>query len=509
MTSTTYEIHPGIGIARVGTSTTDFFVGPEPDENPPELYRDKHGELKRQAARFRVYECERDERNILVSAREVTPDLGTIVWTVHLANRKAAGEVFPRRSPKRPRNELDPDRDGLRIDPGPRSVDEANTVALFDTGTFRQEAVPLGEIRIDDKSPGRLIVLGGFGKSESVPDGTPVGGPDGKNFANNDNWYDDVSDGPVRAVVTTVDGETHQAKPSWVIVAPPDFAPEIPNFVTMYDIARDVAVGKKWFALPDKPSFTRDILPILSRPFGYRWVNRPAAAGHGPGGRGDFSGRFAQLADPAGDARKRDDILAKLRDPSGIRPVDDFPMPRLHDQTNSDKAVLPASRTQYAILQKWVDGTFVGDFGQNQIPAELLPDALDRVALQGCSGGAFFPGIEAGAIMTDPDRYIEPYRLDADSLVPGQMTEGNALPWQADFYLCAFDGLGWWPAQRPDDVYTDLASVTSGDQKPWVRGIADMPDMAARWHTLGIVVERPGTGGHSVFLETERQLPED
>jgi hypothetical protein len=53
-----------------------------------------------------------------------------------------------------------------------------------------------------------------------------------------------VSDGPVRATVTTTDGRTHTAKPSWVIVAPPDFAPGIMNLVTLYDVSRDVAVDR-------------------------------------------------------------------------------------------------------------------------------------------------------------------------------------------------------------------------------------------------------------------------
>ncbi|MGH3802498.1 MAG: LodA/GoxA family CTQ-dependent oxidase, partial [Pseudonocardiaceae bacterium] len=73
--ATTYEIHPGIGIARVGTSTKHHFLGPEPDEPPPNSYRDDEGNLLRQAARFRVFECERDEKDALLSAREITPEL--------------------------------------------------------------------------------------------------------------------------------------------------------------------------------------------------------------------------------------------------------------------------------------------------------------------------------------------------------------------------------------------------------------------------------------------------
>ena len=37
--TTTYEVFPAIGIARVGASTTDFFIGPEPEVDPREALR--------------------------------------------------------------------------------------------------------------------------------------------------------------------------------------------------------------------------------------------------------------------------------------------------------------------------------------------------------------------------------------------------------------------------------------------------------------------------------------
>ena len=56
--SISFEIHPTIGIARLGASD-GFFIGPEPDEPPPSSYRDAGGIL-RQAARFRIFRVERD-----------------------------------------------------------------------------------------------------------------------------------------------------------------------------------------------------------------------------------------------------------------------------------------------------------------------------------------------------------------------------------------------------------------------------------------------------------------
>ena len=51
-------IHPGIGVARIGNSKTDYYIGPEvtaPQPQNPGYYRDAAGAIKRQAARFYVY----------------------------------------------------------------------------------------------------------------------------------------------------------------------------------------------------------------------------------------------------------------------------------------------------------------------------------------------------------------------------------------------------------------------------------------------------------------------
>jgi hypothetical protein len=82
-------IHPGIGIARVGNSPEEFFIGPEvphPDAPPPNFYKDTSGALKRQAARFRIYGLDADG-NVVA---ELTQANAHIVWNVHLANKKAA-----------------------------------------------------------------------------------------------------------------------------------------------------------------------------------------------------------------------------------------------------------------------------------------------------------------------------------------------------------------------------------------------------------------------------------
>src|SRR5262245_44480723 len=159
-----FEIHPTIGIARVGASD-GFFIGPEPGEPSPASYRDGGGIL-RQAARFRIFRVDRDAKGAIRSADEITEDKAEITWTVHLANRKAT--AFKVIEPAKRRNGAtgdDNDDKDLIIDPGSRSVSPGSTRAVFDGGRFRGTPVSLGEMRVE-KSTGRLIVIGGHGRSD-------------------------------------------------------------------------------------------------------------------------------------------------------------------------------------------------------------------------------------------------------------------------------------------------------------------------------------------------------
>src|SRR5436309_1896435 len=98
-----YKIHPAIGVARVGNAPDAFFIGPEtPDSPGVELAADgaetalqqykADGKIKRQAARFRVFEYD-DANGKLIG--EVTPDKAVIEWDVTLVNRKAALDHKP------------------------------------------------------------------------------------------------------------------------------------------------------------------------------------------------------------------------------------------------------------------------------------------------------------------------------------------------------------------------------------------------------------------------------
>ena len=213
-------IHPGIGIARVGNSENEYYFAPEvtnPPAQKPGFYRDSTGALKREAARFRIY----GYNAVGEVVRELTTENAEINWSAHLANQKAAWYQFQLaldipeaiKAPPSKRRNADvqgPARQLLVIDPGSISISGANKQGcnyFFDKGKFFNKPVYLGELRTDEC--GRLVVLGGHGKSESK-DGTPA-----KTYANNDGWYDDTSDGPITATVT-IDGQSIPVDPAWV-----------------------------------------------------------------------------------------------------------------------------------------------------------------------------------------------------------------------------------------------------------------------------------------------------
>ena len=118
MADTVFRVHPAIGIGRVGDSE-EFYIAPvtaagtigpsglmgglpiKPGtEDTPitaEDFRDKDGNVKRQAARFRVYAYPAGSSGKYPSGGGTLVTVGSvvdgkkvvdIVWTVHLANKK-------------------------------------------------------------------------------------------------------------------------------------------------------------------------------------------------------------------------------------------------------------------------------------------------------------------------------------------------------------------------------------------------------------------------------------
>lgn len=476
-------IHPAIGVARVGDSPDHFYIGPETDRPrplPPGEMKDASGALKRQAARFRIYGYNAEGEAVT----ELTVDNADVEWRVHVANQKAAWYQFqialdiPEAHAKDtpPSTLRNPDVTGadraqLVIDPGPRTIggaDESGPQYRFDSGEFFGKRVYLGELRTDES--GRLVFLGGHGHSASR-DGSPA-----TTFANNDGWHDDTSDGPVTAQVT-VDGRPVPVDPAWVVVAPPNYAPELVGVRSMYDLLVDAYVRSGSLAVPERVSFMRDVFPILERLVAMGWVNQGFATRFGPGGREHFldPDYLARLAsDLPEHAELRNGIYTAFRDwdRDGPSPV---PWPWIYGDAMSLPPVsarqnVTLSATQMRSLQLWAGGAFDADLDPGALDALVLgdlpmsrrPGMLDRAALTFCLADAFHPGCEMTWPMRHTTMYMAPFRLRHRAIgdvepnlgtqltpsavtqvdgplygqSPGSVTRWMAVPWQTDTASC-------------------------------------------------------------------------
>jgi len=462
------KIHPAIGVARVGNSPEGFFIGPEvvePVATTADSMRDREGALKRQAARFRVYAYNKSHQVI----REITGDETQLNWQVHMANKKAEWFRFIAAMDMKEsetlrcqrRNVNVRQRDTLIIDPGAKAIEgrNARTVQL-DGGKFLNEPVNLGELRTDEK--GRLLVLGGKGRAQSIPGNLPPYNPqDPDTFNNADGWFDDTGDGPVRVTVS-LNGQEFKSS-AWVITAPPNYAPDVIGWRTMYDMLVDCYAERDPRNLPRVTSFTHDVLPILRRLSGLQWVNQgfEEAFGHNDtqhpnppsvdvckqpdqteeirkACRIDFDNKshISQLAaktNPASNQQTfRANVLKRFRISDNKQNRRLWPMmygDAYGTYDNSDDGNLSVSRTRSIHLKNWVDGNYDDDF--NNVPAapvrkiedltvERQPAMLDRSALHYCLADAFHPGCE----LTWPMRHLSMF--DSNPRNPFRIKERNA-----------------------------------------------------------------------------------
>lgn len=508
----TAGIYPPIGVMRVGNSEREYFIGPLVDE--PEVktddyaYRDHTGALKRQAAQFRIYGFNAAGKAV----KELTADNAEIVWHSHLANQKSSWYQFQMAldipdAATAPasmlRNINIADRKSLIIDGGARSVSGKNIDSGHEfNGTFQGRPVYLGEMHTDDK--GRLVMLGGRGVAANVDGDIAI------TFANNEGWYDDISDGPVTAEVT-YGGVALKVDPAWVICAPPDYAPMQKSVRTMWDLMRDVAITAGMMPRPARPSFTKDILPIFQRMTDLQWVNAGFAAAFGFGGQFDYTTTqwIKKLNDPsAANMEMRRTISNNFRryDVSGAE------APQLWPWLYGDAISIPTqgsvrqhaalSPLQLSFLDQWVKGDFDADFidrtgcphipeplNIDKLPVAEQPDMLTKAAMDFCLADAFHPGCEMTWPMRTAGMYSAPFRLkhapktppvnahyygpvmnsDVFTLAKGPLLGGQvaggvtrwmAIPWQTDTASCR-DGYTssydpyvptFWPARVPNNI---------------------------------------------------------
>ncbi len=433
-------IHPAVGVARVGNAPAhEYYLAPElpgrAADPGPGGFKNAKGEVRKEAARFRVYGYDEDGRVV----QEITAEDAEITWEAHLANRKAAWYQFQNAMDLKQYAMSTTFRNGtitgasraaLVIDPGARRISGRGTSGAryrldghirFGGGSPIQ--VPLGELRTDEK--GRLV-LGGDGKSASSTNQPAT------TFANNDGWYDDVSDGTVRARVQLHgQSEALTAEPAMVVVTPPNFGPGLFSVVTMYDVVYDLFVRQGWLPQPKRLTFWRHIYPVLERMVNSQWVNQGMYFLFGPGSPGDYTDPAIreQLADPSPAARPaREAVFRLFRQPvppwdrpgqrAHLPPPQPSHLPPFYGDGFGDYEgiaidELALTETLYDWLRRWAEGDF--ETGEpfappslEALPVQAQPGALDRTPLEDCLGGPFHPGIEITWTLRVPSMWRPP-----------------------------------------------------------------------------------------------------
>jgi hypothetical protein len=500
-----------------------------------------------------------------------------IIWTAHIANKKAnsyafngdlgialyekanAGQLKVRNPSEGPDLNNAARLRRLIIDPGPRAIratddstvkfDERTPASCWDGGaqiktlthypqsfpddSFARLYTPTGKIdslgELNTDREGRLIVLGGYGKACGwyQQDGTPYPLASGETSPgvladlNENGWFDDSGDGPVSAVLVFDDGSVQTVHAAWVVAAPPSFAPQCLNVVSLWDDVYDTWIRKlglrpeifgDGFRETYESCFEADIFPIFRATALQRWnVNLPQ--------------RAIEAHDAVGSIKASDDPgdtilagLAYIRDPNDPNQFSiGAPFMPL-GIGDAGKAFLSVTLTQYFFLAQWSKNRY-----RKGSPAQLgSGELLDKTAMVNCMGGGFGPGLEMTFVVRDPDLYQSdwretgagPFRIRArhldynaaqngqpfltagyvplhsgpDGVSPAPLEPGDAskfmsLPWHGDFNACATHNtdpnprnsttLYWaWPAQRPMQIHRaeDVRDGELGPLRYAVRG---------------------------------------
>jgi hypothetical protein len=254
-----------------------------------------------------------------------------------------------------------------------------------------------------------------------------------------------------------------------------------------------------------KPSFTRDIYPIVKHALGARDVHTSGTTGNDHYHQTLLRDYATMSALTPEGKRLRNGIFAWIRDPDGAETIwkamprglgDDYTDLYMNTNAPEPRCFLSLTRIQYAMLREWAADNFISDWpGTEPVLKPNLdptPDDLDQAAAQHSVGGPFYPGIDVSWLIRTKELYAEPFRLKispvpenekpfsgvtvgALTFCPGFFSQQMALPWQADFYDCHkeqwFDPdnneyfFMWWTAHRPDDVFPSGGSK----QERWVR----------------------------------------
>ncbi|WP_215223835.1 CTQ-dependent lysine 6-oxidase LodA [Echinicola shivajiensis] len=528
-----FKISPSVGIARLGNSKGQFCLSPDtigglPYEadgqgnklGPIKNFKDEFSQVRRQGQLFRILRSDGTE----LTAN--SPNVSSMEWTVHLANKKAAwyqyselegnllyGEANSYKNRgvalRNAGKTTEADRQTLIIDPGPRTVSGPNQNIGFDKSAvpsgypaqYPPENVSsgmpittLGDLKTDNQ--GRLVVLGGFGNAGGNEPLTSYGG--------SDTWHDDISDGPVYCTVTFNDGSAPLSLQAWVIVGSPDFAPEIVNISTLSDSMFDVAV-RSFDLVPSMyhngafdptyvVNYQRDILPIIQRLGGYQWVANVQSMMA-------FTSNIFDFSDPS-EANKanRENYFSYFRrpndksNPSPNQPqsqlfkengTDFFPMMPLNSGSNSVSnetivKFLALNDTQYFMLNQWAKGSFENNPNYEPFPVS----ELDQASVGNCVGLPMCPGIEVTWSVQNKNIYSAPFVIadqkgpggynqtgltpsrdecEGGGCQPGDLTKRMACPWQADFFQCTVQPVNFTNLSFNKDSRTTVQEVSTSD----------------------------------------------
>ncbi len=488
---TIFRVHPTVNFARFGTSE-DYILSPETSAGLPQEdsnitgglplkkevndqgkhdpisskdLRDKDGNLKKQAARFRIYAYAEDELDTYPCGSGTEVTLGTkladgrkvtdLVWSSHLANKKAAaynvvnnqgieayaeGKVPQMRNPE-VHGDINSDNrlNHLMIDAGPRAISAKNkekanfdrcSTASWVNENGKIETLPnypirfpidtndelfepsgsletLGEILTDEE--GRLLVLPSTGNAVGQYDeyGVPI---QMTGDLNNVGWFDSAADGPVKVTIVFDDGSTEEAFGAWVVCGDPAYAPQIRNVVSVWDdvynmFVRDLGLQPKLYKHdcynPDyKPNFAQDIQPIFIACNLQRWTaNLPPLALRA----------HTAVESISEDEDPNKTIMAGLnfiRNPNKEETNIGMPLMPL-SLGAAGTSFLTVTKTQYFFLEQWSKKKCKTKEDRTLGPGELL----DMAALANCLGGRYVPGIEISYTIKEKDIYIQDWKM--------------------------------------------------------------------------------------------------
>lgn len=417
-------------------------------------------------------------------------------------------------------------RQQLILDPGPQTLTGPNQQAPFNLAA---EAYPflitlqpfqistLGEMQTDANS--NLIMLPGFGNSGSTDTPTEI-----TYYGSNHGWFDDIADGPVNAEVVLGASTTAPVVGGWFTVAPPKYAPEAVNMITMYDNIYDVLVRESGynpslysgglFNSLYQPSFADEVLPILQRPAVYQWFTdmptngKNAHANLLPTGSPSDPNYVAEVASfatsfagtganylrgrglqvPKGKPAPAENIAGLMPRLAGDNPISNFTISKY----------LGLTQTQYFILTQFAKKLYTLNPQAGLPPGASGPGPqLDRAQLENCVGGPFSPGIEITWITRNPAIYAprpsqnvaasDWFRINATplstlnsgqlsltngsdnlyaaGLEPGDLSKYMAQPWQADFNECTNQNINIPMSAAPLSAAPNLNTpAVTGDQ---------------------------------------------